>query len=140
MLFFLNTLEQGRGRGSDFRIPKVKQLSLLWFEEWHQDQQVEVKKKLLYALNNNEFTIIFSLCHDYLTVKKWTALMGFDSADIEVMSAEFLTPYLTTNKLLPGPVLNLSPYISSRTEILFWSRSQLLPSEIVNDVVLKSLD
>jgi hypothetical protein len=128
--FFSNTLEQVRGGIRQFKVPQVNEVEIVWLEGLvHNDDTSGIKKLAKLGRFDSKLPILFSTCHSKQSLAQWIAEHDLDQVGFYPLSAEYLSPYSSENKLEAGLRVEIKKLFNSGVKLSYLPEQ--LPIEIV---------
>ena len=112
--FFTNTLEQVRGGVKSFKLPKVTEVVVIWFESYSSD---EIKKLAQSSEFDEKFPIIMSSCHSKQSLQQWLIQENLEGVGFGLITAEWLAAFDSDAKSSPGLKVYLQELLGSGIKI-----------------------
>jgi hypothetical protein len=112
--FFSNTLEQVRGGVKSLKLPDVKEVEILWLESYTPS---EIKQMANSARFDENPVILFSSCHSRQSLNQWIHEQKLEDVGFYLVSAEWLSPYSSSNELKAGLHLELAELLNKDIKV-----------------------
>lgn len=118
--FFSNAIEQVRGGVRHFKLPPATQIEIIWLEGFTQHDKVsDIKNMIESGRFDEHIPVLFSSCLSRQRLNQWVQEEGLDNAGLYLLSAEWLSPYTSTNDLQGGLRLEIKKLLAPGTKVTF---------------------
>jgi hypothetical protein len=132
--FFSSTLENVRSGVRSFKLPPmVKKVDLIWFDQFHIENQVsELKKMNEQGQFEERLPVLFSGCFSKNDLNQWLMENQLDDVGFYLLTAEWLSPFGSDLEIKTGLHIEIKKIIGDETDVRFVSPTKiLLPTEII---------
>ncbi len=114
--FFSNTLEQVRSGLKGLKIPKVKEVTVLWFEAHTVD---ELKKMASTSVFDENYFILLSSCQTKQSLTQILMQANLDGVGFGLVTSEWLAPFDRDFNKSPGLKIFLQDLLGAEMKINF---------------------
>lgn len=123
--FFSNTMEQVKGGVRHFKLPRVKEIDLIWLEGFSQaGQEAQLIKRAREGKFEERLPVIFSSCLSRLALQQWISDHNLDGVGFYTLSAEWLSSFDPQSTARPGLYLDLKQLLGPEIKINFTAPAQ----------------
>lgn len=130
--FFANSLEQVRGGIKQFKAPAVAEVDIVWLEGFIQKNKLDELKIIMNSGEGNErLPILFSSCMSRQNLIQWVQENQLGDVGFYLLSAEWLSPFGSDNKLHAGLRLEVLKLLKPGTKFnLVIPKNMIVPIEL----------
>lgn len=128
--FFSNTLEQVRSGIYRLKLPNVSEVDVIWLESYIKENRIADLVKFMQSDRYAEkLPILFSSCFSRQVMNEWITQNALDQVGFYIISAEWLSPFSSDLKPIPGIALDLKELIDPKIKVNVITAGGVVPTK-----------